>query len=176
MISRSRTFSLVCRQAYVDIVGGGLIYQLGIFNFGSVRIMENYLRVINPAHRACIRSVRLDISLQRKSPIIPPKTLKTLSPVSLPSLRSLEINLYVDEWGRPNPLAHGVMGRAMLVLNEELVEKFKKANWEGMRGNLKVFDLVFKRVYVGYRTVQWEPWVKELAEEIKSRVLGKDNM
>jgi hypothetical protein len=73
----------------------------------------------------------------------------------------------VDGWGKRGTPG----GRHGWVIDEELVEKFKKRNWEGLRGNLKEFNLVFSHIWVGNIT-QDENWIKELEGEIKLRVLG----
>jgi hypothetical protein len=59
------------------------------------------------------------------------------------------------------------------VIDEELVEKFKKRNrnWEGLRGNLKEFNLVFRRIWVG-NTILKGDWIKDLEGEIRVRVMG----
>jgi hypothetical protein len=151
----------------VDVVGGGLLYKFGTFYFSSLQTMDNYLRVINPAHRACIRIVRLFIYLTSKSPTVPTKILQLLSADSLPSLQRLRIILHVDGWGKRGTPG----GRHGWVIDEELVEKFKRRNWEGLRGNLKEFNLVFSHIWVGNIT-QDENWIKDLEGEIKLRVLG----
>ena len=50
---------LVCKQMYVDFVGGGLFYKNKEFYFKSTSSMMNYLWVINPAHKDMIRTIHL---------------------------------------------------------------------------------------------------------------------
>jgi hypothetical protein len=160
MTYRNEVLSLICRQTYVDIGGGGLLYQLGTFHFSSLQTMENYLRVINPAHRACIRSVQLFVTLTYNSAILPTKIFQILSSESLPSLQSLEITFYVEGW-----VTVGPPGSTLIE------ENVRKGNWGSIRGNLKEFDLAFRHTY-GTQAHLRGDWVKELVNEIKLRVMG----
>jgi hypothetical protein len=172
MISQNRTLSLICRQTYVDVVGGGLLYKFGTFSFSSPQTMDNYLRVINPAHRACIRNVRLLIHFAFKYPILPKKIFQALSTDSLPSLQSLKITLDVNPWSKQGTSI--VISRYVWNIDKEHVERFKKGNWknwESLRGNLKEFYLVFSRAWIWCNPQQGH-WVKEMEDEIKLRVLG----
>ena len=54
---------LLCRQAYVDVVGSGLLYKFRKFHFSSPTTMLNYLLVINPRHKNAMRSIKLDLNL-----------------------------------------------------------------------------------------------------------------
>jgi hypothetical protein len=65
------------------------------------------------------------------------------------------------------------MGRYGWVIDKEHVEKFKKGNWrnwEGLRGNLKEFYLVFSGVWIRNSSQQGD-WAKELEDEIRLKVL-----
>ncbi len=39
--------SLICRQCYMEVVGGALLHRIGAFTFNSPMLMENYLAKIN---------------------------------------------------------------------------------------------------------------------------------
>ena len=54
---------LLCRQSYVDVVGGGLLYTFRKFYFASPLTMLNYLWVINPRHKDAVRSIQLEMKI-----------------------------------------------------------------------------------------------------------------
>lgn len=88
----------LCRQAYVDIVGGGLLYRQAHFDFRSSYSFVNYLSVVNPAHKEAIRSmqVRMDLVDTKKnyfmdSRRIPPRLIDLL--LSCRNFRRLTIRI-----------------------------------------------------------------------------------
>jgi hypothetical protein len=91
MILNYRSYSLVSRQVYIDIVGGALLYRFAKFSFNSPMLMKNYLSAINPAHKTAIRTVEFRVSSTAKNPSLPSGVFKTLT--TLPNLQSLEVSI-----------------------------------------------------------------------------------
>ncbi|PVH85618.1 hypothetical protein DL98DRAFT_651014 [Cadophora sp. DSE1049] len=133
--------SLVCRQIYVEVVGGAMLYRMGEFYFGSGLLMNNYLTKINPFHVSSITSIHLSIRLHPNSLTIPKRLTQLLAKVH--SLKYLTINLYIDEAICDNrflPLPNGTQ----FVLSEKICAKIESSkNWEFLKG-LKSFRMEFR--------------------------------
>lgn len=95
VLPRYNAISLISRQTYVDIVGGGVMYSVTNFDFNSPTLMANYLSCINPAHKTLIRTISLRIRITKSQPNIAKKVSSTLA--ALVSLQHLEIYLSIDK-------------------------------------------------------------------------------
>jgi hypothetical protein len=69
----------ICRQIYVDAVGGGLLYKFQKFFFGSQNSMFNYLWVIRPYQKNALHSIEMNFRLIREEVLIQRLCLRLLS-------------------------------------------------------------------------------------------------
>ena len=144
IIQRYTILSQVCRQTYVDIVGGGMLYKVAGFSFNSPTLMYNYLSCINPAHKDSIRSIELRIRPTRSSSAIPRKVFLTLA--ALPCLHFLELELNCDRY-TCHPTTSGWPGwprwPKKYIVHEKYLAKIEKYKyWTDFKG-LRQFNIKF---------------------------------
>lgn len=139
IIQRYTILSQVCRQTYVDIVGGGMLYKVAGFSFNSPTLMYNYLSCINPAHKASIRSIELRMRLTYNSSAIPRKVFLTLA--ALPCLHFLELELNCDRYTYQHTLTSGWQKK--YIVQEKYLAKIEKYKyWTNFNG-LRQFNIKF---------------------------------
>ncbi|TAQ86775.1 hypothetical protein B7494_g4896 [Chlorociboria aeruginascens] len=85
-----------CRQFYVEIIGGSLLYKSVTFHFTSPKLMMNYFGHINPAHKHALHTVSLYARTARGSFGKGPRLLKKelLALAACQTLRHLTLALY----------------------------------------------------------------------------------
>jgi hypothetical protein len=177
--------SLVCRQLYIDTVGGALLYRVATFSFDSPQLMKNYLSAINPAHKDSIRTINLRLRSTYASPTLPAWPFKIVA--ALPNLQSLEIEVLVDR-------DHCLPGRTVITaagthhgthqflwdLKEDAFLKIANEKvWLRLRGShLMVLDVKFDVVaaYAGqpqerrYRLWQGDPKLVGFGEFVRNLI------
>ncbi|EKD17876.1 uncharacterized protein L3040_004415 [Drepanopeziza brunnea f. sp. 'multigermtubi'] len=138
--------SMLCRQTYVEIVGGAWLYQIGAFNFNSPTLMYNYINRINPFHASNISAIHLRVRLTRNAPNIPRKIITTLASLQ-PSLRDLSFEVYVEadlcyELKLPNYQYKFLEHHEFLPKEDICVKLESSKNWELLQ-NLRSFEMAF---------------------------------
>lgn len=167
-------FYEVCRQMYVDIVGGALFYKFNKFAFRTPKLMDQYLSVINPCHKDAIKSIQICFPFGPGSQkLLPAKSLKILA--GCEGLKHLSIQISIDlTRARPQngrAVKYGISGAWLKMIREcKLLREIK---------GLKSFDLIFSitRYYFGneisVRCEEWQrdPRVTDLANELRKDML-----
>lgn len=174
---------LLSRQAYVDVVGSGLLYQFRKFSFTSPSTMLNYLWVINPRHKDAIRTIELDLNLQiykkcfdDKSPRACGRPFEMIA--SCKNLQHFTLNLGLYPWHstihRGPPYNSWGWGTAKSVSVDESVLKVITdcVALKAIRG-LKSFELIFHTSL----PIEEKNQVRllEVVEGIRKLVTMKDN-
>ncbi|KAF4632121.1 hypothetical protein G7Y89_g6005 [Cudoniella acicularis] len=132
--------SIVCRQFYIDVIGGSLLYKWTTFEFTSINLMANYLQRVNPAHRDQIRSVKVSVRASDKNPNLPLALFRTLA--TLRSLMTLQVNVLVDSGLCEITSFTFNGGQIDQVLRPPIVEKFKSQHWTLLK-HLNLQDFIF---------------------------------
>jgi len=152
----------ICRQAYVDICGSGLLYKFKEFEFDSPKLMMNisqrcrrfdykqsrthqfqfltwsqYLTVIKPLHKDSLRSLEITFYLSDSQPIIGPNlALEMIS--SMEGFRALHVHIYVYH-SLCDPHPTGGIG----LVKQSVVDGIRECGlWSMIRG-LQSFELHF---------------------------------
>lgn len=163
------TLSSLSRQTYVDVVGGGLLYQHAKFTFSTPDAMKRYLDVINPAHRDVLRNINVDIRLTNDATPLPPSLLPTLS--SLLSLTHLKLtfrlgySVAVTRYYLPNPNSHWPNLGYVQGVDDGVVVRLAMATWGDLIPlELESFEVSFEAI-----EKDWKSW-KELFDDKKGLV------
>jgi len=146
-----------------------MLYKVADFHFNSPTLMYNYLSCINPAHKASIRSVELQMRLIYNASAIPRKVFLTLS--ELPLLQFLEIDLNCGWRLCGPPTTTTAKWVKKFILQEKYLTKIEKSKFWGDLKGLKQFDIKF----TSYDGMLDEKNARMIAarEEIRRAVMGK---
>jgi len=136
--------SLVCRQLYIDTVGGALLYRVATFSFDSPQLMKNYLSAINPAHKNEIRTINLRVRSTYVSPTLPASPFKTLA--ALPNLQSLVVEVLVnrDHCQGQQTFTHGSYTTSFTLRQDAFLKIADEKVWLRLKGShLMALDVRF---------------------------------
>ncbi|KAH7321670.1 hypothetical protein BKA65DRAFT_86266 [Rhexocercosporidium sp. MPI-PUGE-AT-0058] len=164
--------SLICRQAYVEVVGGALLYRMGDFHFKSGLLMSNYLSRINPFHVSSITRITLTLRLTKSSQTIPKKITDLLATTK--TLKHLTITLSIDTALCEKDLLAPNLWKYHN-LKEDLCAKIESAkNWKVLKG-LRSFEMKFKSFrcrggYIHNSDID-SPRLKAVGQEIEKVVM-----
>ncbi|KAG4437260.1 hypothetical protein IFR05_007276 [Cadophora sp. M221] len=140
-ITMCLSISLVCRQIYVEVVGGALLYRVSEFYFNSGLLMSNYLSRINPFHLSSITRIALNIRITSSFQTIPKKVTDILATAK--NLQDLSIILSLDLTTcqrTRTPLGNMRYDG----LKEDLCVKIESSkNWRALKG-LRSFKMTFE--------------------------------
>jgi hypothetical protein len=130
----------VCRQTYVDIVGGSLLYSYARFSFSSTDAMIRYLDCINPAHRDAIQSINLFITASQPSHLLQNRALEVLA--TIPNLHTLTMDVGVGKSMCYTTRYSQVSLRRGYEMNAHSLHYLEKSRWDILKG-LRRFEMTF---------------------------------
>lgn len=140
-------FVTACRQIYVDVVGGGLLYAISTFAFNTPEALMKYLGCINPAHLALIKSVDVSMTLSESITRLPTDLLAFLG--SMSSLEELLLTFRVSKGacalqGQSHMVHHGLVVTLprYWCVSAYVLSRLGAATWGDLQG-IKNFEIKF---------------------------------